>query len=129
MQDIPTDRIKVTTTHEKIRLYNLVILIIGFTDGLVYAFELVFNLMNKDTYSASPAQSQLFDVFRSIPWILKPFWGNLSDNRRIFGYRRKSYIFLTSLISMTSFFLYGVFSVPIFFAVIFAFVINFAASF
>ena len=30
----------------------------------------------------------------SIPWIVKPFWGVLTDTVPIFGYRRKSYLIL-----------------------------------
>jgi hypothetical protein len=28
----------------------------------------------------------------SVPWIIKPLWGYISDSFPIFGYRRKSYL-------------------------------------
>lgn len=37
------------------------------------------------------AGGQLFDSLRSIGWMLKPIWGYVSDNVRLFGYWRKSW--------------------------------------
>ena len=35
----------------------------------------------------------------NIPWMIKPLYGFLSDSVKIFGYRRKPYIFLSAVIS------------------------------
>ena len=34
----------------------------------------------------------------SIPWIIKPCWGAISDGIPLFGYRRKSYLILFGFI-------------------------------
>lgn len=70
------------------------------------------------------AGGQLFDSLRSIGWMLKPIWGYVSDNVRLFGYRRKSWYiamaglgalfwFVTALLSFI-----GV-SVPLIYLVVF----------
>ena len=39
----------------------------------------------------------------NLPWMIKPLWGFLSDSVSIFGYRRKSYIILFSLLGTIAF--------------------------
>ncbi len=38
-----------------------------------------------------------------LPWVLKPLYGLISDFVPLFGYRRKSYLVITSLISAVAF--------------------------
>jgi len=33
-----------------------------------------------------------------LPWIVKPFWGVLTDTVPLFGYRRKSYLILFGIL-------------------------------
>lgn len=41
--------------------------------------------------------SLIFSI-TTIPWVIKPLWGFISDTFPIFGYRRKSYLIILSLI-------------------------------
>lgn len=49
-----------------------------------------------DTVQVTPAQMAAIFGVVSIPWCLKPLFGFISDSRPLFGYRRKSYMILSS---------------------------------
>jgi BT1 family len=36
----------------------------------------------------------------TLPWVLKPLYGFMSDGLPIFGYRRRSYMLLSGLVSL-----------------------------
>lgn len=55
-----------------------------------------------DTWGHSAAQITAFSGLLSIPWSLKPLYGLLTDFVPLAGYRRKSYLVLTSLATMLS---------------------------
>lgn len=48
----------------------------------------------KDELDLSPAEASLIFSASSIPWLIKPLWGFISDSVPLFGYRRKSYLVL-----------------------------------
>lgn len=48
--------------------------------------------MFKDDFGLSPALMGLYISYTTTPWIVKPFWGVVTDSKPLFGYRRKSYI-------------------------------------
>ena len=50
--------------------------------------------MFKDDFGLSPAIMGLYMSYITIPWIIKPLWGVITDSKPLFGYRRKSYILL-----------------------------------
>lgn len=50
--------------------------------------------MLKDDFGLSPAMMGLYLSYTTTPWIVKPFWGLITDSKPLFGYRRKSYIIL-----------------------------------
>jgi MFS family permease len=45
--------------------------------------------------------------FVNFPWLIKPLWGFLSDNVSLFGYKRKSYLILSSTFSICTALLLG----------------------
>lgn len=57
----------------------------------------------KETLQFSPSQAAAFFAFLTIPWMLKPLYGFLSDFLPIFRSRRKSYFILTGLLGAISY--------------------------
>ncbi|MCI14191.1 putative folate-biopterin transporter 2, partial [Trifolium medium] len=45
----------------------------------------------KDVQKVQPSEAQVYAGITSIPWIVKPLWGLLTDVLPIFGYRRRPY--------------------------------------
>lgn len=50
--------------------------------------------MLKDEYGLSPAMMGFYLSYTTLPWMIKPFWGIITDSKPLLGYRRKSYIIL-----------------------------------
>lgn len=57
----------------------------------------------KNTLGLSPPGQAEFFLFITIPWMVKPLYGILSDSVPIFGYRRVSYFILASVASITAY--------------------------
>ncbi len=51
----------------------------------------------KETLGMNPAQTTEFLAILTIPWMIKPLYGLLSDFFPLFGYRRKSWLLVTNL--------------------------------
>lgn len=51
----------------------------------------------KEIWHYSPAESAAFFAFLTIPWMIKPLYGIVSDFLPILGSRRKSYFLLTAI--------------------------------
>ncbi|KZV47279.1 hypothetical protein F511_07702 [Dorcoceras hygrometricum] len=45
----------------------------------------------KDVQKVQPSEAQVYSGITSIPWIIKPLWGLLTDVVPILGYHRRSY--------------------------------------
>lgn len=54
--------------------------------------------MLKDEYGLSPAMMGLYLSYTTLPWMIKPFWGIITDSKPLLGYRRKSYIILFGIL-------------------------------
>jgi MFS family permease len=74
--------------------------------GLIYFFSpnglaalpgITVNFLLKDTLQMTASQAAYFGAVTILGWALKPLWGVLSDAIPFLGYRRKSYLVLTSL--------------------------------
>jgi len=50
--------------------------------------------MFKDDFHIGPARMGMYMSYVTIPWVIKPIWGLLTDAKPLFGYRRKSYLIL-----------------------------------
>jgi len=46
----------------------------------------------------NPAQVSLAASINTLPWVIKPVWGIISDTYPFFGYRRKSYLIFFGVI-------------------------------
>ena len=54
--------------------------------------------MYKDDFKFSPTQVSFIIGLTSIPWVIKPVFGYISDAYPFFSYRRKSYLALLNII-------------------------------
>lgn len=61
----------------------------------------------KEIWHYSPSESAAFFAFLTIPWMIKPLYGMVSDFFPILGLRRKSYFVLTSILVASSYVLIG----------------------
>ena len=59
--------------------------------------------MFKDDFGMSPAAMSMAASITSVPWIVKPIWGFISDTYPIFGYKRKVYLGLFGLVGALGF--------------------------
>src|SRR4249920_3710383 len=67
---------------------------IGQTDGII-AQPLIYYF--KEVHSWTPVQVTAALTAFNFPWIIKPVFGLVSDFVPLFGYRRKSYLIVSSL--------------------------------
>lgn len=59
--------------------------------------------MFKDDFDMSPASVSMVGSLTSLPWIIKPVWGFISDTYPIFGYRRRVYLGVFGVIAGAGF--------------------------
>jgi MFS family permease len=69
---------------------------IGQTDGII-AQPLTYYF--KEVHSWTPVQVTAALTAFNLPWIIKPVYGLVSDFVPLFGYRRKSYLILASILA------------------------------
>ncbi len=54
--------------------------------------DLAINYLYKDDFKMHPADVSFVVGVTSLPWIIKPLWGAITDSIYFLGYRRKSYL-------------------------------------
>jgi folate/biopterin transporter len=78
------------------------IAIVYFIQGLLGISRLALSFYYKDTLHLSPVDLTLISSITAIPWIIKPFYGFISDTFPLFGYKRKSYLALSGILGSIS---------------------------
>lgn len=68
-----------------------------FVQGALGLSRLATTFFYKDELHLSPAETAAIVGITSIPWIIKPLYGFLSDVFPLWGYKRKSYLFFAGL--------------------------------
>ncbi|MBI2889120.1 MAG: MFS transporter [Candidatus Liptonbacteria bacterium] len=66
-------------------------------NGLAALPGITISFLLKDTLHMTASQASYFGAITILGWALKPLWGIISDAFPLFGYRRKSYLIITSL--------------------------------
>lgn len=61
----------------------------------------------KDVLKMTASQASYFGAVTMLGWVIKPLWGMISDAVPIFGYRRKSYLMLTTFVAAAIWFVLG----------------------
>ncbi len=83
----------------KLNKTKTLVALIYFLQGFGLA-SLVFSLFLKETLHWSVLQITLLGTITAIPWFFKILYGVVSDNFPLFGYKRKSYLVLSSALSV-----------------------------
>ncbi|MGB8698120.1 MAG: folate/biopterin family MFS transporter [Thermosynechococcaceae cyanobacterium] len=83
------------------------ILLVYFVQGILGLARLAMSFFLKDDLGLSPAEVAAMMGVVSLPWVLKPLFGFTSDSLPLFGYRRRSYLWLSSILGCLSWFSLG----------------------
>ncbi|MEL6223554.1 MAG: folate/biopterin family MFS transporter [Cyanobacteria bacterium J06626_14] len=78
------------------------ILLVYFVQGILGLARLAVSFFLKDDLGLSPAQVAAITGVVSLPWMIKPLFGFISDGLPIFGYRRRPYLILAGLLGTGS---------------------------
>lgn len=78
----------------------LTLIIVYLAQGLRYFGSLAMTLYFKNSVGLSPAQLSMLDSLIVLAWYLKPIYGLLSDTIPICGYKRKSYMMISSFMGI-----------------------------
>ena len=73
--------------------------LLNFTEGLSSIASLAISYYFKNTLKVSPARSSFFQSLISLPYIFQPLFGLISDIYPIMGYKRRTYLMISGLIS------------------------------
>lgn len=71
-----------------------------FAQGMWALPDLSLTFLLKENFRFSPADVATFFTIATIPWYIKPLYGLISDFLPIWGYRRKSYFILATLVAV-----------------------------
>ncbi len=85
------------------------ILLVYFVQGILGLARLAVSFFLKDELGLTPAEVAALMGIVALPWVLKPLFGFLSDSLPIFGYRRRSYLLISSVLGSASWFAMGLF--------------------
>jgi len=78
------------------------ILSVYFVQGALGLSRLAVTYFLKDDLNLLPAESAALMGFTSLPWLLKPIYGFLSDGFPIYGYKRRSYLVIAGIMGCLS---------------------------
>jgi len=78
------------------------IALVYFVQGILDISVLAESFYYKDTLHLGPAELSMISSIALLPWVMKPFYGFISDSFPLFGYRRRSYLILSGLLSSAS---------------------------
>ena len=80
----------------------IAILTIYFVQGILALSRLAVSFFLKDELLLSPVQMSAIVGISTIPWMIKPLYGFISDSLPLFGYHRKPYIVLSGILGCTA---------------------------
>ncbi|CAK9234396.1 unnamed protein product [Sphagnum troendelagicum] len=81
---------------------TVAIALVYFVQGVLGLARLAVNFFLKDDLHLDPAEAALLSGLSSLPWLIKPLYGFISDGIPLFGYRRRSYLVLCGLLGTAS---------------------------
>lgn len=80
-----------------------VVVVYGISQGLGGALGRVgTEYYMKDVQKVQPSEAQVYSGITSIPWLVKPLWGLLTDVIPISGYHRRPYFIFAGIIGIMS---------------------------
>jgi folate/biopterin transporter len=78
------------------------LLLVYFVQGILGLARLAVSFFLKDDLGLSPAEVAALMGVVSLPWVIKPLFGFMSDSLPIFGYRRRSYLLLAGFLGSSA---------------------------
>lgn len=81
---------------------NIAVAMVYFVQGVLGLSRLAVSFYLKDDLHLDPAETAVISGFSSLPWLIKPLYGFISDSVPLFGYRRRSYLILSGLLGALS---------------------------
>ncbi len=75
---------------------------IYFVQGAMILSQLAVSFFLKDDLGLSPAEVASMVGITMIPWTIKPLYGLVSDGFPIFGYRRRPYLLISSVLGIAA---------------------------
>ncbi|XP_047075022.1 folate-biopterin transporter 1, chloroplastic-like isoform X1 [Lolium rigidum] len=81
---------------------NMAVAIVYFVQGVLGLARLAVSFYLKDDLHLDPAETAVISGFSSLPWLIKPIYGFISDSIPLFGYRRRSYLILSGFLGAFS---------------------------
>jgi folate/biopterin transporter len=78
------------------------VMTVYFVQGVLGLASLARTFYMKDTLGLSPAESSALLGITSLPWVIKPVYGFLTDGLPVFGYKRKPYLLLAGTLGFVS---------------------------
>lgn len=78
------------------------ILTVYFVQGILGLARLAVSFFLKDDLGLTPAEVAALTGIASLPWVIKPLFGFMSDGLPILGYRRRPYLILSGLLGTFS---------------------------
>ena len=77
---------------------ELAVAFVYFVQGVIGLSSLATTFYLKDSLKLDPAEVATVMGTQTLPWLIKPLYGFLSDSVPLFGYRRKSYLTLCGVL-------------------------------
>lgn len=84
----------------RLDLELVAIAVVYFVQGALGLSHLAVSFFLKDQLGLSPAEVASLVGISMLPWTIKPLYGMISDSLPIFGYRRRPYLVLSSLLGI-----------------------------
>lgn len=81
---------------------TIAVAMVYFVQGVLGLSRLAVSFYLKDDLHLDPAETAVISGFSALPWLIKPLYGFISDSIPLFGYRRRSYLFLSGLLGALS---------------------------
>ncbi|EYU41473.1 hypothetical protein MIMGU_mgv1a005686mg [Erythranthe guttata] len=81
---------------------NVAVAMVYFVQGVLGLSRLAVSFYMKDDLHLDPAETAVISGISSLPWLVKPLYGFISDSFPLFGYRRRSYLVLSGLLGAFS---------------------------
>lgn len=89
-------------TRNRNKYQYILIIAVAFAQGSMDLCSLSYFYIYFYDLGCSPSTLSLIQGFSTLPWCFKPFLGYISDHVPFFGYKKKSYIFIVSVIEFFS---------------------------
>ncbi|GJP39707.1 hypothetical protein CLOM_g24049 [Closterium sp. NIES-68] len=80
----------------------IAIALVYFVQGVLGLARLAVSFFLKDEFGLDPAETALLSGLSTLPWLIKPLYGFLSDGFPLFGSRRRSYLILCGFLGASA---------------------------